>query len=180
MIYVFTGKGKGKTTAALGVGLRAIGAEKKVLMVQFLKPGDSSEKEVIEKLNNFTVKSFGREGFFVSKEQLEKNPELKEEGVEAFQEKDKELMQEGLKFAQKQREEYDVMILDEINLTLRYNLIKEEKILNFLESVEDTHLILTGRHCPESVEEEADLVTKAKEVKHYYNKGHEPIKGIDL
>lgn len=180
MIYVFTGKGKGKTTAALGVGLRAIGAEKKVLMVQFLKPGDSSEKEAIKKLDSFTIKSFGREGFFVSESELEENPELKEEGVKAFQEKDKKLMREGLKFAQKQKEKYDVMILDEINLVLRYNLIKEKKVLNFLESIENTHLILTGRYCPEFIKEEADLITKAKEIKHYYNQGREPIKGIDL
>lgn len=180
MIYIFTGKGKGKTTAALGVGLRALGADKKVLMIQFLKPGDSSENEVIEKLNNFKVKSFGRRGFFVPEEKLEGNPELKEEGVKAFGEKDEKLVSEALKTAEKKKVNYDILILDEINLALYYNLIKEGKVLDFLDNIESTHVILTGRYCPDSLIEKADLVTEAKEIKHYYNQGQDPIKGIDL
>lgn len=180
MIYVFTGDGKGKTTAALGVGLRAIGAGKKVLMIQFLKPGDSSESKILSELNNFELKSFGREGFFVSESQLKENPELEEQGVKTFEKKDKELAQKGLSTAQKSLGNYDVIILDEINLAMRYNLIEQEQILKFLNKVDNTHIILTGRDCPEQVASKADLVTECKEVKHYYHQGHEPVKGIDL
>lgn len=180
MIYVFTGEGKGKTTAALGVGLRALGTDKKVLMIQFLKPGDSSENEVIEKLDNFKVKSFGRRGFFVPEKKLEENPELKDEGVRAFGEKDEDLILEGLKTAEKKKADYDILILDEINLALHYNLIKEGRVLKLLDDIESTHVILTGRHCPDSLIEKADLVTRNKEVKHYYNQGQNPVKGIDL
>ncbi|MEF8846819.1 MAG: cob(I)yrinic acid a,c-diamide adenosyltransferase [Candidatus Paceibacterota bacterium] len=179
-IYVFTGRGKGKTTAALGVGLRALGADKKVLMIQFLKPGDSSEREVIKKINNFDIKSLGREGFFLPKSKLEKNPELKEKGIEAFKEKDKEIVLEGLEVAKKKSSDYDIIILDEINLALHYDLIEEGKVLNLLDNIGEAHLILTGRYCPDSIINKADLVTKTEEIKHYYNKGHKPIKGIDL
>lgn len=180
MIYVFTGNGKGKTTAALGIGLRAVGAGKKVLMIQFLKPGNSSENKVIEKMDNFVVKSFGREGFFVPQSKLEENPELKQQQVKAFEAEDRERAERGLRIADQRKDEYQVVILDEINLALHYNLLKEEKVLNFLRGVNDTHLILTGRYCPGSVKEEADLVTDCKEVKHYYHQGQGPIKGIDL
>lgn len=177
MIYVFTGKGKGKTTAALGIGLRALGAGKKVLMIQFLKSGDSSEAKLIEKLNNFDIKSFGREGFFLPNSKLEENPSL--EGVEAFKEKDEEIALQGLKVAEQEKDKYDIIILDEINLVLHYNLIEEEKVLDFLDSV-NNHVILTGRYCSDSIIEKADLVSNIEEVKHYYQQGHEPIKGIDL
>ena len=75
MIYVLTGNGKGKTTSGIGMGIRAVGAGKKVLMVQFLKTKSlTSESKVIEKIKNFEIKSFGREGFFLPRKKLKRKP----------------------------------------------------------------------------------------------------------
>lgn len=180
MIYIFTGNGKGKTTASLGIGLRAVGAGKKVSLVQFLKTGDSSEIEAINKIDNFKVKSFGRRGFFVPKEHLVKHPELKEKGVRSFDEKDFEIIKQAIDYARIQAQECDLLILDEINIVMDYNLIDRQVIINLLKDSRDKiDIVLTGRNCPTEILEVADLVTDCQEVKHYYKKGIEPKKGID-
>ncbi len=113
MIYVFTGNGKGKTTSALGMGLRAIGAEKRVLMVQFLKTGFSSEIKAIKKIKNFGVKSFGRVVF---------GP---------YSKKDSQLIKSGFIFAKKaaKSEKYDLLIMDEINVALIFGLIDLKEMI---------------------------------------------------
>lgn len=182
MIYVFTGDGKGKTTAAIGMGLRAVGADKEVLMVRFLKgSGVSSEEKIIGEIENFSLKSFGRKGFFLPKSELEKNPELKEKGVKPLSEKDKELFDEGISFAKDaiNEDKYDLIILDEIFLGLEFGLIEEENLIDFLEKHKDLDIALTGRHAPEDFFRFADLVTEMKEVKHPYQEGKQARKGID-
>lgn len=177
MILVFTGKGKGKTSAALGVGLRAVGAGKRVLMVQFLKEGKSSEHESIDKLDDFQIKSFGKEGFFLPQSQLEE--ETEEKGFQALGPENKKEASKGLEFARDQEDSYNLIILDEINLALDYDLLPEDQVLEFARN-SSSEIILTGRNCPDSIIEEADLVSNIQEVKHYYQQGHKPIKGIDL
>lgn len=183
MIYVFTGNGKGKTCAAIGIGVRAVGAGKKVLMIQFLKNGSSSEVKTIRKIDDFKIKSFGRKGFFIPEEKLKKHPELKQKGVESFSEQDAKLARQGLAAAEQaaQSQNYDLLILDEINLVLHFNLVEKSTALNFLKKHrERVDIILTGRHALKEIIEMADLVTEFKEVKHYYQRGVEAQPGIDF
>ena len=183
MIYVFTGNGKGKTTAAIGTGIRALGAGKKVFMIQFLKTEKgSSEVGFLKKLKNFEIRCFGREGFFLPKEELEKKPELKKYGVKPLSKIDFQLANEGFELAREvaRGEKFDLLILDEINIALNFSLLDKKRFLSFLTKNRDNlDIILTGRNCPEYVLEVADLVSNVQEVKHYYRKGKGAKKGID-
>jgi len=168
MIQVYTGYGKGKTTAALGIGLRANGAGEKVLLIQFLKDGQSSEIEAIKKLNNFETKSFGRKGF------VTKNTLIK---------RDFDLAMQGFNFAQKaiKSRKYNLIILDEINMAIYFNLIKEKDILDLIKKTpRKMELILTGRQASKKIIQLADLVTEMKERKHYYKKKTPARKGIEF
>ncbi len=167
MIYVFTGNGKGKTTCALGMGLRAAGAGLRVFMVQFLKKDKSSELQSIKKVNNFDAKTFGR-GICISKKNISS--------------KDFALAKQGFNFVEKMAEskKYDMLILDELNLALKFGLLEVKQVLDFLkEYSKQIDIVLTGRYCPKEIIEIADLVTELKEVKHYYKKGAKARKGIE-
>ena len=168
MIHIYTGNGKGKTTAALGLALRAVGAGKKVLMVQFLKDGSSSELKAIRRIKNFEVKVFGKKGF-ISKNNLTK--------------KDFNLASQGFNFIQKaiESKKYDLIILDEINLMINFGLIKVEDLIKLIKKTPSkTELILTGRHASKKLIHLADLVTEMKETKHYFKKGLKARKGIEF
>lgn len=163
MIYVLTGDGKGKTTSALGMGLRAAGAGKKVLMVQFLKDGTSSEIKAIQKISNFQIKSFGRSGF---------GP---------YSAKDSRLVKSGFLFAVKSAQSYSLLILDEINVALHFKLIGLKEVVEFLrEYGKEIDIVLTGRYCPKEIIKMADLATEFREIKHYFKKGIKARKGIEL
>lgn len=168
MIHIYIGNGKGKTTAALGLALRAVGTGKKVLLIQFLKDGSSSEIKAIRKyLSDFEIEVFGQKGF-LNKAQLKK--------------KDFDLAQQGFNFAQKaiQRKRYDLIILDEINMVISLGLLKVEDLLALIKKTpQKIELILTGRQAPKKIIQAADLVTEMKEVKHYYKKGVKARKGIE-
>ncbi|MFH1671667.1 MAG: cob(I)yrinic acid a,c-diamide adenosyltransferase [Candidatus Portnoybacteria bacterium] len=157
MIQIYTGNGKGKTTAALGLGLRAVGAGKKVLLIQFLKDGQSSEIKTIKKIPNFDVKVFGKKGF-VSKNNLKKT--------------DYDLAQRGFSFFKKALEDkkYDLIILDEINVVLDFKLLKTNDLINLIKEEEKTEIVLTGRSVLKKLIKTADLVTEMKEIKHYFKK----------
>ncbi|MBI2041625.1 MAG: cob(I)yrinic acid a,c-diamide adenosyltransferase [Candidatus Nealsonbacteria bacterium] len=164
MIYVLTGNGKGKTTSALGMGMRAAGAGKNVLMVQFLKDGTSSEINEIKKISNFQIKSFGRPGF---------GPYFKE---------DSQLAKSGFIFAQNsaQSQKYSLLLLDEINVAMHFKLIGVEEVVEFLKEYgKNTDIVLTGRYCPKEIIKIADLVTELKEIKHYFKKRSVARKGIE-
>ena len=183
MIYILTGNGKGKTTSALGMGVRAAGAGMKVFMIQFLKTGVSSENKIIKKIKNFQVKSFGRPGFFLPEKELKKNPQLKKLGVKPFSKKDFDLAKNGFELAKKIAKENrsNLLILDEINLAIHSGLISEKKVLDFLrENKGKMDIVLTGRYCPKEIIKIADLVTEMKEKKHYYKKGKKARKGIEF
>jgi cob(I)alamin adenosyltransferase len=168
LVQVYTGNGKGKTSAAFGLALRAIGRNLKVYMIQFIKGGfDYGELYAVKNLPNFTLKAFGRGKFVTS------TPPQKE---------DVNLAQEALSFAEKivQSGAYDVVILDEINVALDLQLISLEDVLKLIKSKPPKlELVLTGRNAPEEVIRVADLVTDMKEVKHPFNKGTEARKGIE-
>jgi len=168
LVQVYTGNGKGKTSAAFGLALRAVGRGLRVFIIQFIKGGfDYGELYVVDKLPNLTLKAFGR-GKFVT----EKPPEKE----------DVELANEALALAEETVKGggYDVVILDEVNVALTLKLISLEKVLQLMkEKPKHVELVLTGRDAPEEMVEAADLVTEMREVKHPYNKGFPARKGLE-
>ena len=167
-IHVYTGPGKGKTTAALGLGLRAAGAGLKVHMMQFMKGRQYSELDAIENLANFTFSQHGRDEF-VSK----KNPE----------QIDIDLAQKGFTKAKDMilNSKYDLLILDELNVVIDYNLVKLKDVIKIIEQKpEKLELVLTGRDAHPEIIKIADLVTEMLEIKHPYQQGVNARKGIDF
>ncbi|MBN2569247.1 MAG: cob(I)yrinic acid a,c-diamide adenosyltransferase [Deltaproteobacteria bacterium] len=166
-VQVYTGDGKGKTTAALGLALRASGAGLRVYIAQFVKGMDYSELAAMEKLSgSVTIKQYGRDCF------IYKDPE--KEDIEAAQNglrEVREIMSSG---------EYQVIILDEANIATYYNLFSVDDLLDFIKAKpENVELVITGRKADPRIIEEADLVTEMKEVKHYYEKGVQAREGIE-
>ena len=184
MIYLLTGNGKGKTTSAIGMAIRALGAGKRVLMIQFLKDSKiSSEFKILKKLNGFKIKSFGRKGFFVPSTYLKDHPELKKSGVKPFAKIDKILAKNGLDFAKEAAEskKYDLIILDEINIAIYYRLISQNEVMKLVKRYrENMDFILTGRYAKKGIIKCADLVTEMREVKHYYRQGKKARFGIEF
>ena len=167
-IHVYTGPGKGKTTAALGLGIRAAGAGMKVHMVQFMKGRRYSEIDTIEKISNFSIIQHGRDEF-VSKE----NPD----------QVDIDLAQKGFKYSKEivNNGKYDMIILDEINVAVDFNLVSLKDIIKLLEGKpEKLELVLTGRDAHPEIVRYADLVTEMLEIKHPYQQGVQARKGIDF
>jgi len=168
IVQVYTGNGKGKSTAAFGLALRAIGRGLKVYIIQFIKGGfDYGELYIVDKLPNLTLKAFGR-GKFVT----EKPPEKV----------DVQFAEEALALAEKivKSGEYDIVILDEVNVALNLKLIKTGRVVELIKAKpKHVELVLTGRYAPNEIIELADLVTEMREVKHPYNKGFEARKGIE-
>ena len=168
-IQVYTGNGKGKTTAALGLALRAAGHGFKTYFGQFLKGQDYGELSAIQKLSPLiTIEQFGRKGFI----HVTENPDKE----------DIDRAQQGLRKCTKMMKslKYSIIVLDEINVAVHFNLFTEKEIHDFLdEKPEDIEVILTGRYAPESFIDRADLVTEMKEIKHYYKKGIQARLGIE-
>ena len=165
-VQVYTGNGKGKTTCALGAGLRAAGHGLEVLVISFMKAkvatrGDGvdvnyGEFRSVESIPNFTIIPMGRETF-VDKE----NPDPI----------DIKMAQDGLKMAQDALADHtcDVLILDEINVAVEWNLITlKEQLALITGKPNDVELIMTGRYARQEVIDAADLVTEMREIKHYF------------
>ena len=168
-IQVYTGKGKGKTTAALGLAVRAAGHGLRTEIVQFMKGWiDYGELKGVRMLDPFvTIHQAGRDTF-VNK----KNPDPE----------DVRLAREGWELAKRliQGKKADIVVLDEINCAMDFGLIPVDEVLDVLrKKPEGMELILTGRGAPEAVIEIADLVTEMKDVKHYYAKGVDARVGVE-
>ena len=169
LIQVYTGNGKGKTTAALGLALRAVGAGYRVFIGQFIKQDNYSEIE--------TLKSHFREAIAV-----------KQYGLSCFiietpTEKDMEAAQKGLDDIEEviNSKDYDLVIMDEVNIATDYNLFPINDLISILKNKpKHVEVILTGRKAHPEVIHIADLVTEMKEIKHYYHKGVEARKGIEF
>jgi len=170
LVQVYTGNGKGKTTAALGLALRAVGYGLKVLVIQFMKGNiHYGELKSARKLSPYlAIKPMGRETF-VSK--FHPDPEDIERAQEAFA-----LAKKAI-----QNKEYDIVILDEINMAVDYRLIPLSDLLQLIDSKpESVEMILTGRNAKPEIIERADLVTEMVDRKHYYKKGVKARKGIEI
>ena len=166
-IQIYTGEGKGKTTAALGLTLRAVGAGKRVLFAQFVKGQQYSEIKAIEQfLPNVTIKQYGLK-FFIDKLPSEEDIKSAKAGLTELA-------------AIIKSSDYDIIVLDEVNIALYYDLFSVEELIEILmNKKEETELILTGRYAPQELIEIADLVTEMKEIKHYYQLGVIARKGIE-
>ncbi|MCK4940882.1 cob(I)yrinic acid a,c-diamide adenosyltransferase [candidate division WOR-3 bacterium] len=168
MIHIYTGSGKGKTTAALGLALRAVGHGLKVMMIQFMKGKiNYGELEAAKKLPDFTIEQYGRPDFV--------NPENPDK-------EDVRLAKKALARADEVivSREYDVVILDEINVAVNFGLVGVEEVITLVKKIpEQMELILTGRYMPEELVQFADLITECRELKHYFNKGVQARKGFD-
>ncbi len=166
MIQVYTGDGKGKTTASLGLAIRAAGAGKKVYIGQFIKGLDFSELKCLRKLKNITLEQFGR-GCFIKGKPNHKDLELACAGLKKIQD-----------IAVKRK--FDVIILDEINVALDLKLLECGKVLELLKNIpKRIEVVLTGRNAPLEILKAADLVSHIKEIKHYFRKGLKARRGIE-
>ena len=167
-IQVYTGDGKGKTTAAIGQAIRAAGHRLRVMMIQFMKGKiNYGELEAVKQILGFTIEQYGGPEF-VNKN----NPD--KEDIEWAQEgwsRAKEVIQSG---------KYDMVILDELNIALDFGLIALDEVIEGMKSKpKHLELILTGRYAPREIMELADLVTEMKEIKHPYQKGIQAREGIE-
>lgn len=166
-IHVYTGDGKGKTTASLGLAVRAAGAGLKVFIAQFVKGRDYSELKTLDYLRDWiTIRRYGRKSF------IHGNP--RPEDIQAAQKgisQVREVLLSG---------DYDLVILDEINIAVFLKIITVEEVMNLISLKPDNvELVLTGRRAPEEVIRRADLVTEMKSIKHYYDKGVQARTGIE-
>ena len=166
-IQVYTGDGKGKTTAAFGLALRAVGAGLKVFIGQFVKGMKYSEIEAFERFSNLvTVRQYGRGCFIRNKPKME---DIKAAAVGL------EEVRQALCTGQ-----FKVVILDEANIATFFKLFSVNDLLALIDSKPaDVELVITGRYADSRVIDKADLVTEMREVKHYYNNGVEARKGIE-
>jgi len=166
LIMVFTGDGKGKTTAALGQALRALGHGKKVLVIQFMKYGEVLCAE--QCLPNLTFKLCGLDSFVMRGSPAKVDMDLAQAGFRLA----KEAIQSG---------QYDMVILDEINVAVDFGLIGIEEVLAMLkEKPEKVDVILTGRYAHPEIVALADTVSEVREVKHHYSQGIKERAGIEF
>jgi cob(I)alamin adenosyltransferase len=168
LIHVYTGNGKGKTTAAIGLAVRALGHNAKVHIIFFMKGNfPYGEREILSQLTNLSFQVFGHEHL------IDPN-NVKEE--------EKEQACEALKASQTALESgrYDLVILDEINVASAWKLIDVKDVIKLIDrKPPKVEIVLTGRYADRRLIDKADLVTSMDEVKHPYRNGIEARKGIE-
>ena len=168
-IHVYTGNGKGKTTAALGLALRAAGHGFKTYMAQFLKARPSGEVEAARRLDLLlTIERFGREGFITVRE----GPE----------DEDIDRAKIGLKRALEAMlsGQFRIVVLDEVNTAIHFGILTDKEVLDFLDKrPAGVEVVLTGRYAPASIVDRADLVTEMTCVKHYSDRGVKARDGVE-
>ena len=168
-VQIYTGNGKGKSTAAIGQAVRAAGFGLRTYIAQFMKEYPYNELNSLKKLSEWiTIEQFGGDEF-VYKKELPGKDEL-------------EKASKGLQTARNKMlsGEYDLIILDEAIVAIYFKLIETKELIDFIKAKpENVELILTGRYCPSELIDAADLVTEMEEVKHYYQKGITSRRGIE-
>lgn len=166
-IHIYTGDGKGKTTAAIGLAIRAAGYGMKTYIGQFMKGQHYGELTALRDHPCITIEQYG---------------DIECVHREEITQKHIDQAQQGLKQARKamHSREYDIIILDEINVAVWFGLISADEVIELLnERPKNVEFILTGRRAPEAFLEMADLVSDVKEIKHYYNQGVKARTGIE-
>ena len=168
LIQVYTGDGKGKTTAALGLALRAAGAGLKVFIGQFLKGAEYSEIKALRQLApGIEIKQYGRRCFIKDKPD-EEDIRLAQNGLVEMD----SVIQSG---------DYDLVILDEANIAVYYNLFSVDELLKVVQNrPKQVEIVITGRNADSRIIAAADLVTEMREIKHYYQKGIAARLGIEM
>lgn len=170
-IQIYTGDGKGKTTASLGLAIRAAGYGLKVGIIYFDKGGDYyNEREILDKLKpHIEYQAFGLPRMTGGRFRFDNLPEDIEQAKEAT--KQAEIWM---------KQNFDLLVLDEINTTVKTELLEEKDILELIDKKpKNLELILTGRYCPDSVMKKADLITEMKPIKHYADQGLDAREGIE-
>ena len=167
-VHIYTGNGKGKTTAALGLALRAAGAGKRVLLAQFLKKADCSEHRALKRFEkSIEICCFGT-GKFVKGDVRSDQMQQARKGLEKI----------SRLLGQK---DFDLIILDEVIVACTFGLIPIEQVLELIEKrPPDSDMVLTGRGAPQCLIDIADLVTEMVEIKHYFHQGIAARKGIEM
>lgn len=184
MIQVYTGNGKGKTTAAIGQAVRAIGDGKKVLLVQFIKSSkwQSGEDIALKKFKGLFKLAKGGLGFLKLLGVKEKNIPKDVKIPNISFEEHKKAAKKTFDFAKKEilTGRWGLVILDEINVALYFKLLKLSEVLVLIKKTpKRVDLIFTGRNAPKKLMANADLITEMKEIKHYYKKGIRFRKGVE-
>jgi cob(I)alamin adenosyltransferase len=165
-VQVYTGNGKGKTTASLGLSVRAAGAGLKVFIAQFMKQGDYSEINALSRFDNIHIEQYGA-GKFVKGKPSQEEKQRCAEGFNRLC----TILRSGT---------YDLVVAEEANVACMCGLFSEKDLLDLMALKPDhVELVITGRGAPESVIAAADLVTEMREIKHYYQKGVAARVGIE-
>jgi cob(I)alamin adenosyltransferase len=168
MIHIYTGNGKGKTTAALGLIIRSLGNGEKVCLIQFMKKNFVyGEIKFLEKQPGIDIFQFGTDQLIDPD-----NPdEIDFKEAEAGYRKAKEVLQS---------EKYDLVVIDEINVAVEWKLLLLKKQIELMEIETSSEVVMTGRYASEEVITGADLVTEMKEIKHYFKNGVQARKGVEF
>jgi cob(I)alamin adenosyltransferase len=166
-VHVFTGNGKGKTTAAIGLSIRAAGAGMKIFFGQFVKKGEYSEIKALRRFADLiTIEQFGLGRFTHKKPKLE-DIQAARRGIERV----KQVIASG---------QYDMVILDEANVAVKFGLFPVQELLGLIiNKPPDLELVITGRYASPRIIEMADMVTELKSKKHYYDLGTKARVGIE-
>lgn len=165
-IHVYTGNGKGKTTAAFGLALRAHYAGYSIYIGQFVKSMQYHEVEIAREVSHMCIEQLGR-GCFINEDPQQEDIDLAQKNFT----KCAQYIQEGL---------YDMIVLDELFIAIYFKLLSEKQVLEVLKNkAPQVEVVLTGRYAPQSIIDFADLVTEMQEIKHYYAQGVEARDGIE-
>lgn len=167
-VHVFTGNGKGKTTAAIGLSIRAAGAGMRVFFGQFIKQGEYSEIKALKRFEDLiTIEQFGLGRFTNEKPELE-DIQAARKGLDRA----RQVMASG---------QYDMVILDEANVAVKFGLIQVQELLGLIiNKPEPLELVITGRYASPRIIEMADMVTEFQAKKHYYERGTKARVGIEM
>ena len=167
LVQVYTGNGKGKTTAAIGAAVRAAGHGWKILVIQFMKGREYGELKAVRSIDGITLEQHGRDEFVDPKNPAEIDIELARKGWERAL----EAARSG---------DVDMLILDEVNVAVSFGLLSVGEVKRFVENKPPRlDVILTGRYAADEIMEIADTVTEMKEIKHHYNSGVKAREGIE-
>ena len=170
LIHIYYGNGKGKTTAAIGLSIRALGSGKQVVFAQFLKNGTSSELNILKGLKGINIRFLSTHRGFYKKQDDEERKLTAKECRELFD-----------SIVQQSRDGAQLLVLDEIVSAFNYDIISEKELIDFLKNKpEELEIVMTGRSPSQSLLDAADYVTEMKKVKHPYDKGIKARHGIEF